>query len=128
MPSRDPKDLAPLLQEFWPKLRAWYMGKYPGRALILTCTHRTPAEQAAIYAQNKPGRILTRCDGVNTLSKHNHLPALAFDVAVCEKGVAQWREDYYMPLGAAIKELGYEGRVRWGGWWTFKDYPHLEIV
>ena len=128
MASRDPKDLTPLLAEFWPKLRAWYMNKFPGRALILTCTHRTPEEQAAIFARNAPGRILTRCDGYKIKSKHNELPALAFDVAVAERGAVVWREDYYVPLGAAIKALGYEGRVRWGGWFSFRDYPHMEQI
>lgn len=128
MASRDPKDLAPLLQEFWPKLRAWYIGKFPGRAIFLTCTHRTPEEQAEIFAKNRPGKILTRCDGVNIKSKHNELPALAFDVAISERGVVQWREDYYLPLGKAILELGYKDRIRWGGWFSFRDYPHFEVI
>lgn len=128
MPSRDPKYLNPLLQEFWPKLRAWYMGKFPGRAIFLTCTHRTPEEQAAIFAQNKPGHILTRCDGVKIKSKHNEMPAQAFDIAISEKGIVQWKEVYYIPLGRAIEELGYKDRVRWGGWFSFRDYPHFEVI
>src|SRR3990167_8469395 len=99
MPSRDPAELVPTLQEFWKELKAWYETKFPDRQLILTCTHRTPAEQAEIFAANKPGNILTRCDGYKILSKHNHKPSEAFDVAVLEKGKAQWQEVYYIPLG-----------------------------
>jgi len=128
MPSRDPKLLTDMLQYFWPALRACYMKKFPGRALFLTCTHRTPEEQQAIFAQNKPGHILTRCDGINNLSKHNYSPAQAFDVAVSEKGIVQWDPSYYLPLGAMIKELGYETKVRWGGHFSFRDYPHFEAI
>ena len=126
MPSRDPKLLTPLLQEFWPLLRNWYMKKYPGRAIFLTCTHRPVKEQAAIYAKNAPGRILTRCDGVIKVSKHNYQPAKAFDVAISIKGKVVWEDGFYTPLGGAIKDLGYEDKVRWGGWWTFHDFPHFE--
>ena len=128
MPSRDIKDCTPLLQEFWPRLQAWYKAKFPAHALILTCTHRTPQEQAAIFAQNKPGRILTRCDGTKIKSKHNAFPAQAFDVAVLDGGRVTWNDRYYVPLGLAIKELGYEGRIRWGGSFSFRDYPHFESI
>lgn len=127
MASRDPKELDPLLQEFWPVLRAWYMKKFPGRAIFLTATYRSPEEQAALFAQNKAGKIVTRCDGVTNKSLHNYKPARAFDVAVSEKGVVQWQEIYYVPLGRAISELGYEGRIGWGGWFSFRDYPHFEV-
>lgn len=128
MPSRDPKLLHPLLQEFWPKLRAWYMTKFPGRAIFLTATYRSPEEQLALFKQNRPGRILTRCDGTKIKSNHNLNPSKAFDVAVSEKGVVQWQEVYYIPMGRAIQELGYEGRIRWGGWFSFRDYPHFEVI
>lgn len=126
-PSRDPKDLTSVLQEFWPKLKGWYEAKFPDRKLILTCTYRTPEEQAAIFAQNRPGHILTRCDGTNIKSKHNYLPSQAFDVAVVIGGKAQWQEVFYIPLGRAIGELGYSDRIRWGGHFSFRDYPHFEV-
>lgn len=128
MPSRKIEDCEPLLQEFWLKLRKWYMTKFPGRAIFLTATYRSPEEQAEIFAKNKPGRILTRCDGTKIKSNHNFNPSKAFDVAVSEKGVVQWQEVYYIPLGRAIQELGYEGRIRWGGWFSFRDYQHFEVI
>ena len=134
MPSRDSADLCPRLQEFWPKLKGWYEAKFPERELFLTCTHRSVKEQQEIYKRNRPGAILTRVDGIKVKSKHNYKPAHAFDVAVRIKGaspegpVVVWQEVYYIPLGRAISELGYSGRIRWGGWWSFRDYPHFETL
>lgn len=127
MPSRDPGDLNPTLQIFWPKLKGWYETKFPDRKLILTCTHRSVKEQQGIFKQNAPGHILTRCDGIKNKSKHNYLPSQAFDVAVVIGGKAQWQEIFYIPLGRAIGELGYSDRVRWGGHFSFRDYPHFEV-
>jgi len=126
MPSRDAKALSPMLQIFWGKLRVWYETKFPDRKLILTCTHRSVEEQQVIFKRNKQGKILTRCDGVIKKSKHNYIPAQAFDVAVIIDGKAQWQEVFYIPLGRAIGELGYAERIRWGGHFSFKDYPHME--
>jgi hypothetical protein len=128
MPSRDPKSLTPLLQEYWTKLKAWYEAKYPGRVLFLTCTYRSPQEQNDLFKRNAPGHILTRCDGINIKSNHNYTPAMAFDCAISEGKAVKWQEDYYLPLGAAIKELGYDGKIRWGGWFSFRDYPHFEQI
>jgi hypothetical protein len=131
MASRDPELLCVTLQVFWRKLQAWYQAKFPDRELFLTCTYRSPEEQRALYKQNRPGKILTRCDGVKVRSKHNFSPAHAFDVAVRfkgNKGRVEWQEVFYIPLGRAIAELGYEGRIRWGGWFSFRDYPHFEVL
>lgn len=129
MPSRDPKDLCITLQIFWPKLKAWYEAKFPERRLILTCTHRTVEEQQALFKQNaKTGKIVTQLDGINKLSKHNYLPALAMDIAVVISGKAEWGVDFYKPLGGAIGELGFNGKIRWGGWFSFRDFPHFETI
>lgn len=44
--------------------------------------HRTVEEQQELYAKGrtKPGGIVTYCDGVKNLSKHNYTPSLAVDV------------------------------------------------
>jgi hypothetical protein len=128
MPSRDIKDCEALLQEFWPKLERWYIQKYGGKYLFLTCTARSVEEQQAIFAKNAPGSILTRCDGVKNKSKHNYEPAQAFDVAVSDGKQTLWQEEFYIGLGSAIKDIGYEGRIRWGGWFSFRDYPHFEVI
>ena len=115
-----------MLQVFWGKLKAWYETKFPDRKLTLTCTHRSVEEQQAIFKQNEPGKILTHCDGVIKKSKHNYLPAQAFDVAVIIDGKAQWQEIFYIPMLKAISELGYSERIRAGGNFSFRDWPHLE--
>jgi len=96
--------------------------------VFLTHTYRSPEEQKAIYNRNKPGRVLTRCDGYVIKSKHNYTPSKAFDIAVKDKGIVKWEDTYYMNLGTAISELGYTGKVRWGGWFSFRDYCHFEVV
>lgn len=129
MPSRDPKLLTPMLQEFWPLLKAKYEKTYPGRFLFLSCTHRSVEEQKLLYAKNRPGAIVTKCDGVEKLSNHNYLPARAFDVFIAIENRSVWEPAYYDALGPMIKELGYENKIRWGGWYTgWKDYPHLEQI
>lgn len=132
MPSRSPDDLTPILKEFWPRLKNWYEALYPERELFLTATYRSPEEQLEIYKRNEPGRILTHFDGINKKSKHNYKPAHAFDVAVRVRGgpegpIVVWQEQYYLPLGAAIKALGAEDKIRWGGFFSFRDYPHFEV-
>jgi peptidoglycan L-alanyl-D-glutamate endopeptidase CwlK len=135
MASRDIKDCDPLLQEFWEKLRPWYSNKYPGRELFLSCTYRSPAEQAALYesGRTRPGPILTHMNGVDKFSRHNHKPALAFDVAVRIPGrdgmVTVWANGYFEGLGAALDDLGYRDKVSWGGdYKVWKDYPHFEKI
>lgn len=132
MSSRDINDCVPILIEFWPKLKRAYETHFDGRELFLTCTLRSVAEQQEIYAKNKPGSILTKCDGVKTFSKHN--PQLgaplsrAFDVAVKVNGKVVWDDLYYTPLAIVIDTLGYSGKIRWGGTFSFPDKPHFETI
>lgn len=135
MPSRDPNDLCPELQEFWPKLKAAYEAKFPNRRIFLTCTYRSVEEQASIFAQNdKTGHILTKCDGIKMKSLHNYKPARAFDFAVQMIGSLEgmrtvWDVPYYKDAADMIVPLGYGGKVRSGGWFvSFKDWPHMEVV
>lgn len=126
MPSRDINDCSLLLQDFWPKLQARYHELFPERELFLTCTHRTPSEQQALFAKNTPERTITRCDGVTKLSKHNYLPAKAFDVGIKNKGAVVWDDGFFLPLGRVLRELNAEHRIRWGGEFSFFDGPHFE--
>ena len=128
MPSKDIQDCDPKLISFWYALKKWYQDKFPAREIFLTCTYRSPAEQAEIFAKNKPGIILTRCDGAKVKSKHNYKPARALDCAISENGKVKWQEDYYSPIGDAIKELGYSKSIRWGGVFSFSDPQHIELL
>lgn len=125
MTSRNADDLTPELKEKWILLRQKYITQYPKRDVILTCTYRSPEEQAELYqhGRSKEGPIITNCDGVRTISKHNVMPARAFDVAVLNCGKAVWDDDSYLPLGQIAKELG----LVWGGnFKKLKDLPHFQ--
>jgi len=125
MASRDVNDLAYSLQAEYIELREKYLRRFPGRDLVLTCTYRSPGEQAQLYqsGRSRPGPLLTNCDGVRTLSRHNVYPSRAFDVAVLDGGKARWDAAAYAPLGAIAQGLG----LAWGGSWKrFKDFCHFE--
>lgn len=130
MPSRDPLDLCPLLQEFFPKLKAKYEEINPGCELFLTHTLRTPVEQLTLFVQGRlpayPGPIVTWKDGFVNKSKHNEIPAEAFDIAVKIDGKVCWDDDLYIRIGALVPALGYQDKIRWGGIWKSRDLCHFE--
>ena len=114
-------------------LKLDYENQFMGRELFLTCTLRSIQEQQEIFARNKPGEILTKCDGVRIFSKHNPLPgqqlSRAFDVGVKLGGVVVWGDMYFTPLGLCLDVLKYRDKIRWGGdFKSFKDYPHFEVI
>lgn len=136
MSSRDIKDCVPLLREFWPKLWEYYRNEFKDRELFLTCTLRSTDEQQELYKIGRRGvkgeGVVTQIDGVKKLSKHNPLPdqpkARAFDVGVKENGKVVWNGKYFVPLALVIDYLGYKDKIKWGGDFSFKDYPHFEVI
>ena len=104
--------------------------------------HRTRDEQARLYAQgrDKPGSIVTNCDGVVKLSKHQGVdgeaPSLAADVVPYP---IDWNDTERMVYFAGYvrgvaSRMGI--KVRWGGDWDsdtetdderFRDLPHFEL-
>lgn len=127
MPSRNIQDCDPILQAAWPVACTLYEKKYPNASQpFLTCTHRTEAEQAALYAQGrtKPGKIVTQ---LKKGSKHNLMPSKAFDIAFKKADESlDWSSKNFMNFGAIIKEI--DTRISHGGdWKKFKDLPHFEI-
>lgn len=100
--------------------------------------HRSVEVQQNLYAQGRtvPGQIVTNIDGVRKLSKHNHSPSLAVDVAPYP---IDWEDhDRFLVLGgfvmATARELGIG--LRWGNDWdsdwnykehSFRDLPHFEL-
>ena len=129
MPSRDIKDCDQILQDCYPLLKAEYEKLFPGRELFLTCTKRSPEEQEALYKQGRgaPGPIVTQIDGVKKMSMHNYAPARAFDVGIKLHDLVVWGDDYFLPLGKCLKNICFDKAVRWGGEFSFHDYPHFEI-
>lgn len=128
MPSRMLSDCVPALQEGWCMGLQRYRQSHPGRDLQITCTYRSPEEQAALWAQGRtlPGHIVTDCDGVKIKSKHNAHPALALDFCVLIGGKVSWAESDYDDAGACFKAEG----LRWGI--KLKngviDHPHIEVM
>lgn len=97
-----------------------------GHDLLITCTHRSTAEQSLLYAKGRtaPGQRVTNVDGIRTMSNHNYTPARAIDVAVVTQGKVSWSPVDYAPLG----ELAKRYSLVWGGdWKSLRDYPHLEL-
>lgn len=86
MASRAAEMLTAELQKAWVEMKEEM--RQAGYDAILTCTHRSDKEQAALYAKgpsytrSKPGE-----------SKHNKLPAEAFDIAILENGKCNWDTD-----------------------------------
>jgi len=98
---------------------------------FITHGYRSITEQQKLYAQGRTveGKKVTNCDGVKNKSKHNHLPAKAFDIAIKVNGEITWNEKYYKEMGAYFKgiaaKLGI--KITWGGdFKNFKDLVHYE--
>lgn len=102
-------------------------------------THRTVAQQQALFAQGRtrPGNIVTNMDGVRRKSRHNFLPSLAIDLApasVIATGV--WRDTaetrrQFAEIANAMKVVAREMLVEdyeWGGDWKMRDLPHHELT
>jgi peptidoglycan LD-endopeptidase CwlK len=99
----------------------------------ITCGHRTIDKQKKFYAKGRtePGPIITNCDGVVKLSKHNYLPARAFDFVVFdENNQITWDVEYYKKVGEHIlttaKKLNI--KIKWPIRLNKKtyDWPHVE--
>jgi peptidoglycan L-alanyl-D-glutamate endopeptidase CwlK len=88
MASRKPEQLAPKLQTAWNTLDKEMTEA--GYDAILTCTHRSNEEQDKLYAQGRsePGPRVTNAKAGQ--SKHNLVPAQAFDIAIMVNGKLDW--------------------------------------
>ncbi len=104
----------------------------------ITWGHRSPEIQGDLYAKGRtaPGKIVTYCDGVTKLSKHNYSPSLAFDIVIYVNGKVSWESGLYLEVGTHIMEVAEKlfeagkitNRITWGGHWhKFKDWPHFQI-
>lgn len=100
-----------------------------GRVLVETGTWRSLQRQVRLFSQGRttPGQIVTRIDGVTSKSRHQVFPSEAVDVAVdTDPGPGKflsWDPRMYEALGPLCVKHG----LIWGGSWSFKDYPHIEL-
>lgn len=84
---------------------------------------RTAEEQNKLYCDGK-----SKCDGYS--KKSNHQSGDAIDFYAFVDGKASWNEDHLTLVAVAFLQaasiLGY--KVQWGGFWKFKDMPHIELI
>lgn len=125
MASRDPKDLHRDLQLAWETMES--RCAVQGVTVILTCTYRSPQEQANLYNQGRttPGHIVTHAQAGQ--SKHNLSPSEAFDIAIIENGKCNWflNSPSWSKVISIGRSLGLTCGADWAG--DKKDSPHFEL-
>lgn len=96
----------------------------------ILCGHRNEQDQEQAFADGKSKSHFP-------MSKHNHLPAWAVDVApypIDWKDMARWRYFAGFVMGVAAAQ---GVKLRWGGDWDrdtdlsdnrFNDLPHFELA
>ena len=152
------KDIAmcvPRLQEAWALLSANWVKLYPnGPKIILVETYRSPAVQAAYYAQgreplaevNKLRKavglyLLTEKENKGKItnakpgqSKHQVNPSKAFDIGFVVGGKMDYSPGHYQQADDILRPLCPD--VTWGADWNrngktsdehFIDRPHFEV-
>lgn len=116
--SRDAALLEPQLQRLWAYgEREWARRNPAGPRVFLTATYRGPVDQAKAYAEGKSKARFGE-------SLHNFRPAYAFDVAFLKPdGSLDWDMATFKRFADLLKPHGLE----WGGDWTMRDGPHLQL-
>lgn len=102
-----------------------------GIQLLVTCTWRSPVEQARLYEQGRTtvGKIVTNARPGD--SKHNFLKngkpaAKAYDVVPMRNGKPVWddKDPEWLEVGRLGEALG----LAWAGrWLKMREYPHFEL-
>lgn len=129
MPSRKIEDCHPALQPLLTKFLA--EAKARGSDVLVTCTYRSNAEQAALYAQGRttPGARVTNAKPGE--SRHNDTlnarPAsTAFDVVPVVNGKPQW--DASHPAWKSLEDIGKKLGPEWAGECrTFREFLHFQL-
>jgi peptidoglycan LD-endopeptidase CwlK len=112
-------DVRPLVDKFLDSCAAAELD------ILVTCTLRTLAEQAALYAQGRtaPGAIVTNAEPGS--SAHNY--GLAIDVVPIVNGKPDWSgtSAVWQQVGA----LGIAAGLDWAGspGFPFHEFAHLQL-
>ena len=98
-----------------------------GLTLLVTCTLRTAAEQAALYAsgRTRPGAILTHAKPGQSM----HEWGRALDVVPMMAGACVWgTTGKDLQLWQAVGRYGEWAGLEWAGRWdNFREYPHFQF-
>lgn len=84
---------------------------------------RTLKTQQEYYKQGK-----SQCDGINQKSKHQE--GKAIDIICYINNKITWDNKYYYYIAGLFESKAKELNIniRWGGWWTFEDCVHFELI
>lgn len=125
MASRSIHDLSPATRkraiDFETRLQA------AGLFYLVTCTLRTAADQAALYAQGRttPGQIVTWAKPGESL----HETGQALDVVPLRDGKCVWgTKGADGELWHAIGAIGELAGLEWAGRWParIREFPHFQ--
>lgn len=112
-------EIRPMVDGFLADCRA------AGLDVLVTCTARTLAEQAALYAQGRttPGRKVTNAKPGQ--SAHNY--GLAIDVVPLVNGKPDWEGDD--PCWQVLGQIGQARGLQWFGApdSPYKEEPHFQL-
>lgn len=145
MASREIRDLSPAMQvlynRFFDRCRRDIELQKMGVTVLLICTHRSGAEQDALYAigRTKPGKVVTNAkagqSAHNAETPQGKPAAEAFDVVPLLHGKPVWvdHDDPATPedelwIWNRVGEHGQAVGLKWYGVPTakFREFPHFQ--
>jgi len=101
-----------------------------GIDILVTCTYRSEAEQARLYAQGrtKPGPKVTNAkpgQSMHNFSVGGEPASLAVDVVPLKNGKPVWSAAD--PVWSKVGKLGEAAGLEWAGRWKrFREFPHFQ--
>jgi peptidoglycan L-alanyl-D-glutamate endopeptidase CwlK len=117
--------------------------KAAGVDVLVTCTYRSDAEQAALYIQGRaPLAVVNDLRakvGLSAIAEEEngrkvtnarpgqsfHARRMAIDVAPIIAGKPVWNPEH--PVWQTVGKIGRSCGLEWGGDWThFREYPHFQ--
>lgn len=129
MVSVDPRDLSVATNKLW--LAFDELMKAAGIPYVVTCTHRSEAEQEVLFDQGRrtPGKIVTNAppgmSAHNCVDTNGKPSSEAFDIVVLANGKPDW--DGTHPVWEQAGKLGESVGLEWAGRWrSFPEKPHFQ--
>jgi peptidoglycan L-alanyl-D-glutamate endopeptidase CwlK len=95
-----------------------------GIELVVTQTHRTPEQQASLYARGRtePGPVVTNAPPGYSWHEFRR----AFDVAITHFPGDMTKADLYDGPWEKVGNIGEDCGLEWGGRWKHPDRPHFQ--